>query len=107
MQSTAAPTPSAAHARVCCAPSTEKAMASRAKTSKSKHRLTSARAAARNSQSRPAKPLEGAGDALAELAAGQQQLAEHFPFNAQKAAEHGRDNAIAPPEGDHAALPLP
>lgn len=82
-------------------------MATRAKASKRKLRTHSSRAAARNTQSRPSKPAAGGEDALAQLAADQQTLAGQFPFNATKAAEHGRESAIAPPEGAHAEAPSP
>jgi catalase len=39
------------------------------------------------------------GDSLAEKAAGTQELASMFPFNANKAAEYDPEAALAPPEG--------
>src|SRR5688572_272558 len=48
----------------------------------------------------PAEPgASGAGDILAEKAAGTQDLASAFPFNPNKAAEYDPDAALAPPEG--------
>ncbi len=65
----------------------------------------SSKAAARNSQSRPSHAGPADGDALARVASEQQALAAAFPFNASKSAEHGRDNAIEPPEGEHRGPP--
>ena len=48
----------------------------------------------------PAEPdAPGTGDVVAEKAAGTQELASAFPFNANKAAEYDPDAALAPPEG--------
>ena len=58
---------------------------------------------ARNSRttvSGPAEPdASGAGDIVAEKAAGTQDVASAFPFNPNKAAEYDPDAALAPPEG--------
>src|SRR5438128_4553957 len=58
---------------------------------------------ARNSRttvSGPAKPdASGAGDIVAEKAAGTQDLASAFPFNPNKAAEYDPAAALAPLEG--------
>jgi catalase len=63
-------------------------------------RRTAANAAARNSDSAAAKaPPGGAVDPPAQKMADVQAMAAAMPFNAGKAAEHGRDNATAPPEG--------
>jgi catalase len=43
--------------------------------------------------------------AMGEHAAEQQELAATMPFNANKAAEHGRRNAINPPEGASTEMP--
>ena len=63
-----------------------------------KHKST-----ARNSRatvSGPAEPdASGAGDIVAEKAAGTQDVASAFPFNPNKAAEYDPDAALAPPEG--------
>ena len=48
----------------------------------------------------PAEPdASGAGDIVAEKAAGTQDVASAFPFNPNKAAEYDPDAALAPPEG--------
>jgi catalase len=47
----------------------------------------------------------GAATAMGEHAAEQQELAASMPFNANKAAEHGRKNAINPPEGVSTEMP--
>jgi catalase len=65
-----------------------------------KSAAASSKAAARNTQSRPSHPGP-AGDALSKQAADTQATAAAFEFNANKPAEHGRDNAVAPPEGQH------
>ena len=52
----------------------------------------------------PSRPSE-ASTALAEHAAEQQELAAAMPFNANKAAEHGRKSAINPPEGVNTDMP--
>jgi catalase len=70
--------------------------------SRSRKGVASSKAAARNTQSRPSHAAPAGDDALAKLATATQATAAAFKFNANKAAEHGRDNAIAPPEGQHA-----
>jgi catalase len=77
------------------------------KPSSKKNAAASSKAAARNTQSRPSRPGPAGDDALAKLAADQQATAAAFEFNANKAAEHGRENAVAPPEGQHKALASP
>src|SRR4029434_4131162 len=66
------------------------------KTSKNK-------STARNSRttvSGPAEPdASGAGNIVAEKAAGTQDVASAFPFNPNKAAEYDPDAALAPPQG--------
>ena len=61
------------------------------------------KSAVRNSRttvSGPAKPdASGAGDIVAEKAAGAQDVASAFPFNPNKAAEYDPDAALAPPAG--------
>ena len=69
-----------------------------------KSAAASSKGAARNTQSRPSHPGPAA-DALSKLASDTQNTAAAFEFNANKAAEHGRDNAIAPPQGQHAKPP--
>src|SRR5580692_1848830 len=61
----------------------------------------SSKAAARNTQSRPSHAGPAGDDPLAKLATDTQATAAAFEFNTNKAAEHGRDNAVAPPEGQH------
>jgi catalase len=81
-------------------------MASRSKHSKRKVSSNTAKAASRNSQSRPAKAAPAADDdALARLAEEQNAIAAEFPFNRTKAQEHGREHAVNPAEGDHHPLP--
>ena len=69
-----------------------------AKTAKNKNKST-----VRNSRatvSGPAQPdASGAGDIVAEKAAGTQDLASAFSFNPTKAAEYDPEAALAPPEG--------
>src|SRR6186713_2811460 len=66
------------------------------KTSKSKSTVRNSR----TTVSGPAKPdTSGAGDIVAEKAAGTQGLAAAFQFNANKAAEYDPDAALAPREG--------
>src|SRR5688572_15545163 len=61
------------------------------------------KSAVRNSRttvSGPAEPdASGAGDRIAEKAAGTQDVASAFPFNPNKQAEYDPDAALAPPEG--------
>jgi catalase len=61
----------------------------------------SSKAAARNTQSRPSHARPAGDDRPAKLAADTQATAAAIEFNVNKAAEHGRDNAIAPPQGQH------
>ena len=57
----------------------------------------------RTTVSGPAAPdNSGVGDALADKAAGTQDLASAFPFNTIKSAEYDPDAALAPPEGPSA-----
>src|SRR6185503_14727165 len=69
-----------------------------AKTAKHKNQST-----VRNSRatvSGPAEPdASGAGDIVAEKAAGTQDLSSAMPFNPNKAAEYDPEAALAPPEG--------
>src|SRR4029453_2549004 len=54
----------------------------------------------RTTVSGPAEPdASGAGDIVADKAAGTQDVASAFPFNPNKAAEYAPDTALAPPEG--------
>src|ERR1700749_2085410 len=54
----------------------------------------------------PSHPGAPAND-VAQHGAEQQALAEAFPHNAEKPAEYGYENAIAPPEGSSAKPPSP
>jgi catalase len=69
-----------------------------AKTAKNKNKST-----VRNSRttvSGPAEPdASGAGDIVAEKAAGTQDLTIAFPFNPNKAAEYDPDLMLTPPQG--------
>ncbi len=59
-----------------------------------------AKAASRNTASAPPHITpDAAADALAQHAVDVNALAAAIPHNANKAGEHGRDNAISPPEG--------
>jgi catalase len=80
-------------------------MAPRAKPKKHNARSATSKAAARNTHSRPAQPPAGDTDPLVQQAASQQAWAAEFPFNSNKAAEHGREHALAPPQGVHASPP--
>ena len=54
----------------------------------------------RTTVSGPAEPdTSGAGDLVAEKAAGTQDVASAFPFNSNKSAEYDSDLMLAPPEG--------
>ena len=67
---------------------------------------TAAKAAARNTDSGPAKVQpSGDGDAAARKAAETQAVAAAMPFNATKAAEHGLDNGQHAPAGASVAPP--
>jgi hypothetical protein len=78
------------------AKSSRPAKAARKKTAKNK-------STARNSRTTVSGPAEsdasGAGDIVAEKAAGTQDVAYAFPFNPNKAAEYDPDATHAPPEG--------
>ncbi|MGY0556949.1 MULTISPECIES: catalase [unclassified Lysobacter] len=50
-------------------------------------------------------PPSGTGDALAQRAADVEATVAAVPHNANKAAEHGHKNALAPPEGLHVQPP--
>ncbi len=66
----------------------------------SSKKTVAGKAAARASDSAASKaPSSGTGDLPAQQAAETEATAAAMPFNANKAAEHGRDNAAAPPEG--------
>ena len=61
---------------------------------------STAKAAARNTDSAPSRPARDAsGDAALSKAQQTQDVAAAMPFNATKASEHGVDNGIAPPRG--------
>ncbi|MDB5940850.1 MAG: katE, partial [Ramlibacter sp.] len=64
---------------------------------------TAAKAAARNTDSGPARVQPGpAGDLPSEKMAQTQDLAAAFPSNINKAAEHGAANGLTPPPGQTA-----
>ena len=64
---------------------------------------TSAKVAARNTDSGPARPQPGPpGDQPSAKAGQTQELAAAFPFNANKASEHGASNGMMPPVGQTA-----
>jgi catalase len=67
-------------------------------------RAAPAKAAARNTSTRPAKPMAAPdGDAPAQQAAQTQALAGSLPFNSNKAAEYAPADATRPPVGQTAA----
>src|SRR5688572_3094892 len=66
------------------------------KTAKSKSTVRNSR----TTVSGPAEPdTSGTGDAVAEKAAGTQEVASAFSFNPNKAAEYDPDAALAPEQG--------
>jgi catalase len=73
-------------------------MAKSPRTSKAS-RPTSTQRNSRATVSGPAAPDTAGGDALAEKAAGTDDLARAFPFNATKASEYDPAAALAPPAG--------
>ena len=77
--------------------STPKSRAPSAKNSKSK---SSAKAAARTSDSGPTHPSVAPGDAPSERAADKQALSSAMVFNENKLTETGRDAALNPPQGE-------
>lgn len=78
-------------------------MATRKSTSKGgkSTKAPARKATRRGTDSGPARGRASSNDALEQQAADVQSTAAAFPFNTNKPAEHGRDNAIAPPEGAH------
>ena len=75
-----------------------------AKTSKNKSTVRNSR----TTVSGPAKPDgSGPGGILAQKAAGTQDVASAFPFNANKAAEYDPEAALGPPEGASVKPPDP
>lgn len=67
-----------------------------------------AKAPARHTQSAPADPSAIIpADLASQKYADTDALVSAMPHNPNKAAEHGRDNAIAPPEGDRRAVSNP
>ncbi len=69
---------------------------------------TSAKAASRNTSSAPSNPSRPpSDDVLAQKTADTEALAGSIPFNANKPAEFGRDNAISPPAGVTVEPPSP
>jgi catalase len=80
---------------------------SRKPDAKAKKKVAGA-SAARNSDSSSSKaPPRGTGDLPTRQSAEVEATAAAMPFNANKAAEHGRKSATEPPEGIHAAPPSP
>jgi len=66
-------------------------------------KTTAAKAAARNTAGGPSHPSRGPQDDLPSAkAAGTQALAAALTHNANKPLEHGRENAMNPPEGQSA-----
>jgi catalase len=63
------------------------------------HKPAAAKAAARNTDSGPARAAAAEGDAPSMKMAQADQLAAAMPSNPNKAAEHGFDNGLAPPAG--------
>ncbi|KQY79805.1 catalase [Pelomonas sp. Root1444] len=73
---------------------------------KSAQKSTPAKAAARNTDSGPARPSPApAGDAAARRMEDVQTTAAALPFNANKAGEHGAANGLAPEVGQHVTPP--
>jgi catalase len=65
-----------------------------------KDKIVATKAAARSTSGRPSKPSNDTGsDPLAEQAAFTQATVASMPYNANKAKEHGHNNAIAPSAG--------
>lgn len=63
-------------------------------------RAAAAKSAARNTDSGPSRiPADGGGDLPARRAAEAEALVAAMPENPNKAAEHGFDNGVTPPEG--------
>ncbi|SIQ35742.1 catalase [Solilutibacter tolerans] len=78
---------------------------SRKNSPKDKKSVASA-AAARNSESSASKaPPQGSDDLAAEQSAEVEATAAAMPFNENKAAEHGREAALDPPEGTQIVPP--
>ncbi len=72
----------------------------------SSKKTVAGKAAARASDSAASKaPKSRTGDLPSQQAADTEATVAAMPFNANKAAEHGRDNAVAPPEGIHVQPP--
>ncbi|ALM81681.1 catalase [Bordetella sp. N] len=69
-----------------------------AKSAADTGKKAAAKSAARTTSTGPAEVLS-TNDALAAHAAGVQSLSAAMPYNENKALEHGRDNAVAPPAG--------
>lgn len=66
----------------------------------SSKKATATKAASRNTASGPSHPgPAAAGDLPSQKQAGVQALAAAMPHNENKPLEHGRDNAISPPQG--------
>jgi catalase len=82
-------------------------MAKSSRSSKTSKNKSTARNS-RTTVSGPAEPdASGAGNIVAEKAAGTQDVASAFPFNPNKAAEYDPDAALAPPEGPSVKLADP
>lgn len=74
---------------------------------KSPAKDAAAKAAARNTASAPPGGSEASNDLLAQKMTATNDLVASIPYNANKAAEHGRDNAVAPPAGVTAEPAMP
>ena len=72
---------------------------------RTRRKASAARAAARNTDSGPARTGESPGDAAAERAAHVEQMARAMPANPTKADEHGPAAAGQTPEGAHVEPP--
>jgi catalase len=74
----------------------------------SKEQSAPSKAAARHTQSAPADPAAIIpADLASRKAAETDALVASMPYNRNKAAEHGRDHAIAPPKGEQRTAPTP
>src|SRR5262245_66546932 len=79
-------------------------MAKATRSPRNSRAKTAAKAAARNTGSRPSRPISErtSDDPQVKQAAAVEDLSRELSYNTNKAQEIGRDNAVAPPEGQHA-----
>ena len=83
-------------------------MATTKKTAtKSPSKSAGSKAAARNTASAPPRGAKAGKDLLARKAAATNDLVAAMPYNVNKAAEHGHQNAVAPPVGMTAKPAMP